>query len=68
MRSKKLGSKSNGMYTDFGTYLKESDPNIFFSAARSFVNKTVGLCSRSEQNNLEDKLEIKRIAREVMNN
>lgn len=44
LRSKKLDSKSNGMYTDFGTSLKESEPNILFSAARSFVTKTAGLC------------------------
>jgi len=43
MRSKKLDSKSNSMYTDFGTQLKESDPNILFSAARSFVTKSAGL-------------------------
>jgi len=67
MRSRKLDSKSNGMYTDFGTHLKESDPNIFFSAARSFVTKTAGLCFKSEQDNLSLPLEIKRIVREVMN-
>jgi len=67
MRSKKLDSKSNGMYTDFGTHLKESEPNILFSAARSFVTKTAGLCFKSEHENLSLPLEIKRIAREMLN-
>lgn len=67
MRAKKIDSKQAGMYMDFGTTLRESEPNIFFSAARSFVDKTAGLCVPSEFNNLQLPLEIKRIMRETMN-
>jgi hypothetical protein len=52
---------------DFGTTLRPSEPNIFFSAARSFIDKTAGLCVPSEFNNLQLPLEIKRIIRETMN-
>ena len=55
------------MYMDFGTTLRESEPNIFFAAARSFIDKTAGLCLPSEFSNLQLPLEIKRIIRETMN-
>lgn len=67
MRCKKTDSKQCGMYSDFGTTLRENEPNILFSAARSFVLKSAGLFVQSERHNLENALEIKRIARESLN-
>ena len=67
LRSKQVDSKQLGMYMDFGTTLRESEPNILFSAARSFIDKTAGLCVPSEFTNLQLPLEIKRILRESLN-
>jgi hypothetical protein len=47
MRNKK-DSKNPNMYVDFGTTIKENDPNIFYSVAKSFISKTAGLCLASE--------------------
>ena len=52
MRCKKTDSKQIGMYSDFGTTLRENEPNILFSAARSFVQKSAGLLVKSEYANL----------------
>lgn len=54
------------MYSDFGTTLRENEPNIIFSAARSFVQKSAGILVKSEFHNLDQALEIKRIAKETM--
>lgn len=67
MRCKKTDSKQIGMYSDFGTTLRENEPNILFSAARSFVQKSAGILAKSEQQNLDKPLEIKRIAKETLN-
>ena len=48
MRCKKTDSKQIGMYSDFGTTLRENEPNILFSAARSFVQKSAGILAKSE--------------------
>lgn len=66
MRCKKTDSKQIGMYSDFGTTLRENEPNILFSAARSFVQKSAGILVKSEFHNLDQALEIKRIAKETM--
>jgi hypothetical protein len=63
-RCKKSDSKQQGMYADFGTTLKDNEPNILFSAARSYVAKTAGLCLDSELSNLSLPFEIKRILKE----
>lgn len=55
------------MYSDFGTTLRENEPNILFSAARSFVQKSAGILAKSEQHHLASPLEIKRIAKETLN-
>lgn len=55
------------MYSDFGTTLRENEPNILFSAARSFISKSAGILSKSEHENLTFPLEIKRIAKENLN-
>lgn len=47
MRNKK-DSKNSEYYLDFGTTVKESDPNILYSAARSYLAKSGGLCLASE--------------------
>lgn len=47
----KKDSKSD-YYLGFGTSVKEQDPNIYYSAARSFIKKTQGLCVASEIDNL----------------
>lgn len=67
MRKKLNESKQMGMFTDFGTTLKVQDPNIFFSAARSYIAKTAGLCVPSESLNIRMPLEIKRIIKENLN-
>lgn len=67
MRCKKTDSKQLGMYSDFGTSLRQNEPNILFSAARSFVQKSAGILVGSEQNNLSKPLEIKRIAKDTLN-
>jgi len=67
MRCKKTDSKQIGMYSDFGTTLRENEPNILFSAARSFVQKSAGLLVKSEYVNLDQPLETKRIAKETIN-
>ena len=48
MRCKKTDSKQIGMYSDFGTTLRENEPNILFSAARSFIEKSAGILAKSE--------------------
>ena len=53
MRCKKTDSKQIGMYSDFGTTLRENEPNIMFSAARSFIHKSAGLLVKSEHTNLD---------------
>ena len=51
MRNKR-DSKNSPYYVDFGTTLKEypasKDVNIVFSATRSFISKTGGICLASE--------------------
>jgi hypothetical protein len=64
MRCKKTDSKQCGMYQDFGTTLRENEPNILFSAARSFISKSAGLFVPSERGNLSQPLEIKRIVKD----
>lgn len=51
MRNKKE-SKNPTSFIGFGTSIKECDPNIFYSAARSYIIKTFGLCVPSEIENL----------------
>jgi hypothetical protein len=64
MRCKKTDSKQCGMYQDFGTTLRENEPNILFSAARSFIAKSAGLFVPSERSNITQPLEIKRIVKD----
>lgn len=66
-RCKKMDSKKSWLYTDFGTTLRDNEPNILFSAARSFVSKSAGLCLPSELVNLPHPAEIKRIVKETVN-
>ena len=64
MRCKKTDSKQCGMYQDFGTTLRENEPNILFSAARSFIAKSAGLFVPSERANIAQPLEIKQIVKD----
>lgn len=64
MRCKKTDSKQCGMYQDFGTTLRENEPNILFSAARSLISKSAGLFVPSERSNILLPLEIKRIVKD----
>jgi hypothetical protein len=63
-RCNKMNSKQAGLYQEFGSSLKENEPNILFTAARSFLVKSGGLFFSSEIQNLSNPLEIKRIAKE----
>lgn len=65
-RCKKSDSKQSGMYQDFGTTLKENEPNILFSAARSYIMKCAGLFLESEQANLPLHFEVRRIAKDFV--
>lgn len=53
-------SKTPNFYLNFGTTLKETDPNIFYSAARSYVTKTFGLGVASESENMNIQSEIEK--------
>ncbi len=61
MRNKK-DSKYANYYMDFGTTLDEypanKDVNIIFSAARSFLQKTGGICLVSELENMANSAEL----------
>jgi len=61
MRHKRNDTKKGNMYTDFGTRLRVTEPNILFAAARSLILKSAGTCLPSECTNLALPLEIKRI-------
>ena len=61
MRHKRNETKKGSIYTDFGTKLRVTEPNILFSAARSLILKSAGCCLPSECTNLALPLEIKRI-------
>jgi hypothetical protein len=63
MRNKK-DSKIPHLYKDFGTTFKETDPNIFYSVARSYIQKTFGLFLPSEIDNLESLSEVERKIKE----
>ncbi len=63
MRNKKE-SKNPQSYTGFGTSIKECDPNIFYSAARSYIIKTFGLCVPSELETLNNQQEIEKRIKE----
>jgi hypothetical protein len=54
------------MYQEFGTTLKENEPNILFSAARSYVVKCAGIVFDSEIQNLSLSFEIKRIVKDFI--
>ena len=54
------------MYAGFGTSIKENEPNILFSAARSLVSKSAGLCLPSELTSLALPREIKRIVHDQL--
>ena len=53
MRNKK-DSKNPNFYVDFGTTIRENEPNILFSATRSYLVKTLGLCLGSEVQNINN--------------
>jgi len=63
MRLKK-DSKNSIFYQDFGTKLREypgnKDVNIVFAAARSFLDKTGGLCLASELEVMTNPAELNR--------
>ena len=65
-RCMKIQAKQNGMYSGFGTSIKENEPNILFSAARSLVTKSAGLAVPSELTCLALPREIKRIVTEQL--
>jgi len=65
-RCKKSESKQSGMYQEFGTTLKENEPNILFSAARSYVVKCASLFLHSELQHLSVRFEIRRVAKEFL--
>ena len=69
-RCMKIQAKQNGMYAGFGSSIKHNEPNILFSAARSLVSKSAGLCLPSELTSLALQREIKRIVQDqiVKNN
>ena len=47
LRNKK-DSKNAPYYVDFGSTYRENDGNIVYTAVRSYLNKTAGLCLASE--------------------
>ena len=66
MRNKK-DSKTSPFYVDFGTTLDEypgnKDVNIIFAAARSYLQKTGGICLASELESMANSAELlKRIS------
>ena len=63
-RCMKIQAKQNGMYAGFGSSIKHNEPNILFSAARSLVSKSAGLCLPSELTSLALPREIKRIVQD----
>ena len=65
MRSKK-DSKNVPYYQDFGTSIRggDKDVNILFAAARSYINKTAGLCLASELESLSNSTEVEKRVRE----
>ena len=63
-RTKKNDGKKSGLYAEFGTTKRFNEPNVFFSAARSLVEKSAGLCVPSELINLADEKEVKRIVKD----
>jgi hypothetical protein len=63
MRNKK-DSKNPESYIGFGTSVKETDPNILYSVARSFYQKTGGLCLASELEALTIPTEIEKRLKE----
>jgi hypothetical protein len=64
LRNKK-DSKNPDYYIDFGTTVKEADPNIFYSAARSYLQKTGGLCLASELEVLNSTSEVEKRLKET---
>lgn len=63
MRNKK-DSKNSTYYVDFGTKIKENEPNILYSATRSFISKTNGLILPSELETLSLPNEIEKRLKE----
>ena len=49
------------MYAGFGSTIKYNEPNILFTAARSLVSKSAGLCVPSELASLAVPKEVKRV-------
>jgi hypothetical protein len=65
MRNKKC-SKNPDFYVDFGTSYKEGDPNILYSAAKSYIKKSGGLLLRDEIQYLDNPEEVLRIIKETV--
>jgi hypothetical protein len=63
MRNKK-DSKCPHLYKDFGSILKDTDPNILYTVSRSFIVKTFGLCMPSEIETLTSVSEIEKRIKE----
>jgi hypothetical protein len=63
MRNKR-NSKNPDYYIDFGCSFKENDPCIFYSAAKSYLKKSGGLCLSSEIHQLDKTYEIIKILTE----
>jgi hypothetical protein len=63
LRNKK-DSKNPDFYTEFGTTVKENEPNIFYSAARSFLTKTASLFVASELESLNSATEVEKKLKE----
>ena len=49
------------MYAGFGSTIKYNEPNILFTAARSLVSKSAGLCVPSELASSAVPKEVKRV-------
>ena len=65
MRNKKC-SKNPDYYVDFGTSYKEGDPNILYSAAKSYVKKCGGLLLANQIQYLDNPEEVSRILKETV--
>ena len=63
MRNKK-DSKIPLLYKDFGSTIKECDPNIFYTAARSYIVKSFGMFLPSELESLNSSSEIEKKIKE----
>ena len=65
-RCMKISAKQNGMYSGFGSSIKANHPNILFTAAKSLISKSAGLCLPSELTGLALPREIKRIVQDQL--